>query len=42
MTVGDPDSIPSSDDQTFPRFSTKRASKMMRQIANWSLRRRHV
>lgn len=42
MTVGDPDSIPRSDDQTFPRFSTKRASVMMRQIANWSLRRRHV
>ncbi|PNF36058.1 hypothetical protein B7P43_G12759 [Cryptotermes secundus] len=41
MTNGDPDNIPSSDDQTFPRFSPKRAS-LMRQIAKWSLRRRHV
>jgi hypothetical protein len=41
MTNGDPDNIPNSDDQTFPRFSPKRAS-LMRQIAKWSLRRRHV
>ncbi|XP_069682015.1 multiple PDZ domain protein-like isoform X7 [Periplaneta americana] len=41
-TQSDPDNIPRSDDQTFPRFSTKRASLMMRHIANWSLRRRHV
>ncbi|PSN48938.1 hypothetical protein C0J52_03466 [Blattella germanica] len=37
-----PDSIPRSDDQNFPRFSTKRASMVMRHIANWSLRRRNL